>query len=83
MLYRKLLDQALQVFSSRVYYKHEKARTDYLMGRLLAMLGEEQKSQVHFQDAFQSYRNLRPEDRLPMEELSDKNFDDLVCFWSK
>lgn len=82
-LSRKLLEQALQVFSSRIYYRHEKARTSYLTGRLLAMLGDEQKSENYFKDAFKAYQVIRPEDSRPMEELSDIDFDNLVCFWSR
>jgi len=80
---RKLLDQALRVFSSRIYYRHEKARTEYLMGKLMTLKGNERKSKQHFAEALATYRSLKPEDSRTDEELSAKDFDELACFWSR
>ncbi len=82
-LHRKLLEQALKVFSSRIHYRHEKARADYLMGKLLALKGNVVASEEHFSEAFDTYEMLKPGDLRSREELSDIDYEELLCFWSR
>ncbi|CZR65067.1 uncharacterized protein PAC_14967 [Phialocephala subalpina] len=79
---RKLLEQALKVFSSRIHYRHEKARTDHLMGKLMALKRNVEMSEQHFSEAFVGYQMLKPDDPRSREELSDTDYEELVCFWS-
>ncbi|KAI9775352.1 MAG: hypothetical protein M1839_001268 [Geoglossum umbratile] len=80
---KKLLGQALKVFSSRSHYKHENARTGHLMGRLMALMGDEKTSEQYFGEAYALYQVLKPDDRRTKDELSDADFEELVCFWSR
>jgi hypothetical protein len=84
LLIRKLLKQALNVFSSRVHYRHEKAGADRLMGRLQALMGNEEDSKKYFAGALESYRILKRGEPIPSENLlDDKLFEGLACFWSR
>jgi hypothetical protein len=71
------------VFSSRIHYRQEKARTGHLMGRLMALMGDEKTSEQYFGEAYALYQVLKPDDRRTKDELSDADFEELVCFWSR
>ena len=73
----------MKVFGSRIHYRHEKARTDHMTGPLLALMGKDDLSEKHFTEAYELYRVLKPEDLRPREELSDTDFEELACFWSR
>jgi hypothetical protein len=54
-----------------------------MMGKLLALMGKDDLSEKHFTEAYELYRVLKPEDLRPREELSDTDFEELACFWSR
>jgi hypothetical protein len=78
---RKLLDQALRVYSGREQLRPEQARTSFRMGKLLKVLQDE-KSAEYFTKAFSIYRDLKGADRAA-SSLVEADFDDLVAFWTR
>jgi hypothetical protein len=54
-----------------------------MMGRLLALMGQNEMSEKHFTEAYALYRDLNPEDLRSREELIDADFEALACFWSR
>lgn len=80
---RKLLEQALKVFSSRAHYRHEKARSNHLMGKLMALKRNVEMSEKYFSETFAGYQVLKPGDHRSRDELSDTDYEKLVCFWSR
>ncbi|PVH87326.1 hypothetical protein DL98DRAFT_271169 [Cadophora sp. DSE1049] len=82
-----LLDQALKIYGDRGYYDPEKARALYKKGRLLQLLQDtEEKSKKYLDEALQLNRKLKKggaDFRKGIEDLTDRDFDDLIVFWSK
>ena len=80
-LARKLLDQALRVYSGRERLKPEQARTSFRMGKLLRLL-EDEESTDYFTKAFSIYQVLKGDDKAA-SSLEETDFDDLVAFWTR
>lgn len=81
---RKLIDQALKVWG--VYnqiYRPELARTTFLKARVLFKKGDDKQALKLFKEAVK-LRNLIPQAKSkPEQDLGEKDFDELVMFWSR
>lgn len=82
-VYSKHLDQALKVFLYRPWFKNEKARTSFQKGKLLESVGRHSEAKPYLREAGAIYRELCPEDPKKREDLTMKDFDELVMFWSR
>lgn len=88
-IHSKLIDQALSIWcADRVAYMPEIARTTFLKAKVLycrflvgeAVAGEDLRL---FDDAVATYNELVPGNTKAPEDLSEKDFDDLIMFWSR
>lgn len=82
-IFRLLLKQAQKIFQQRPFFRNELARCHWLSARLYALKGDREQQQSHLKEAFYSYRLLDPHESREDEELSGKDFDDIVCFASR
>lgn len=81
--FRSYLDQALKIFASRTYHRNELARSTYKQGQLHAAIGKHDAADQAFQSAYKLRSMIVPEDKRPMEELCEKDYDDMVIYWSR
>ena len=82
-VHRSLLDQALQIYRSRDHFKPELARTAHLRSKMLLLMGKETGASDAQVTALSLYPSIRPDEPRADEEISDADFDDIVCFASR
>jgi len=80
---RSYIDQALKIFVSRPYYRHEYARTTYKEAQLLQAQGDEADAAKVFQKAFELRQELLPDEKRQIEDLKEIDYDNMVIFWSR
>lgn len=86
---RKLVDQALSIWNTdKAVYKPEIARTTFLKSKIFycrSLVGQTVDGQDLrlFDDAVAAFNDLVPGNRKSPEDLAEKDFDNLVMFWSK
>ncbi|KAK9776213.1 putative NB-ARC domain-containing protein [Seiridium cardinale] len=76
-------NRALDVYGDRSVYAPEKARAFFQRGRLLRILGQAAEAQKDEDNCLALFREIRPDDKRPLHELSDADFDKLIVFWSR
>ncbi|KAK4143116.1 uncharacterized protein C8A04DRAFT_29132 [Dichotomopilus funicola] len=74
---------ALKIFSARSYLINEYARTAYKKGVVLKLMGQHGAASKRFEEAYQIFKRLRPQDHRTAEDLTERDFDQLVGFWSR
>lgn len=80
---RTLIDQALKVWSTNEQvYKPELARTSFLKARVLFQQGDKRALEL-FRDAVRLRTSIPKVKSKPDRDLEEKDFDDLVTFWSR
>ncbi|KAH8660511.1 hypothetical protein BX600DRAFT_523500 [Xylariales sp. PMI_506] len=77
------LDEALRIFARRSYHKHEYARSIFRQGQLYLAKGEAEKAEQLFKEAHHQRRALVPHDSRTWDELLEKDYDELVIYWSR
>jgi hypothetical protein len=88
-----LLDHALRVYSTSSNYIPEVARASFKRSRAVRSLRMTDQADKELNDCFRVYTKLVAEKtastgkqrapKMRAEDLVDKDFDDLVAFWSK
>jgi hypothetical protein len=63
-------------------HKNEIARTTFLKGRLFEATGKNQKASIAFRVACRLRKEITQEDR-DMNNLTTKDFDEIVAFWAR
>lgn len=81
--FRSYLDQALKIFASRTYHRNELARSTYKQGQLHAAIGQHDAADQAFRSAYKLRSMIVLEDKRPMDELCEKDYDDMVIYWSR
>ncbi|ORX98663.1 hypothetical protein BCR34DRAFT_523570 [Clohesyomyces aquaticus] len=80
----KLTNQALATWQAdNIGFRNEIARTTYLKSKIMEQLGEAEEANTLRADAIERWRKLRPNSSLSGAELTEREFDDLVTFWSR
>lgn len=80
----KLIDQALKVWSTnKQVYIPELARTTFLKARVLFQQKEDKSASVLFKEAVKLRNSIQNIKTKPDRELEEKDFDELVTFWSR
>lgn len=79
----KWLSQALELFGRRPYYKQEYARTVFRQGQLYFASGEIDLAEQSFKAAQKLRQKLVRHDARQWDELIERDYDDLVIFWSR
>ena len=74
-------ETALRVYCDDKHYRQEIARTKFQLGKALLCLGEPARGGELMKDASELYGELVPDNSCAPGELSDADFDDLICFW--
>lgn len=78
---RELLNRALAVYEARpTWYRNERARTKYKLGCVLQDMGKMEEGSQLINDAEQIRRDILGPNILPGGE---RDFDELVMFWSR
>lgn len=77
------LDQALKIFASRTYHRNELARSTYKQGQLYAATGQHEMAEGAFQTAYNLRSVIVADDKRPMQELGEHDYDALVIYWSR
>jgi len=83
LLIRSYLDQALKIFGSRTYHRHELARSTYKQGQLYAATGKHDAAEQAFLAAYNLRSTIMPNDKRPIEEVHEKDYDDMIIYWSR
>lgn len=78
-----MIEQALKIFRSRPYLRNEVAQTTYKMGQIYLSTGDNVRARQEFREAHSLRRRLRPQDKRPVEEMKESDYDELVIFWSR
>ncbi|KAL7781016.1 hypothetical protein V8C43DRAFT_328491 [Trichoderma afarasin] len=80
----RYLDTALRIFGLRgSFLSNEIARTTYLKGLLYNKLNRQEEADELMREAYSIRKKLEPMDSRPLEALSERDFDQLVAFWSR
>lgn len=53
------------------------------MGELLESLSETEEAESHFEKAVSIYSSLNPGDDRKKEDLEERDFDEMISFWSR
>lgn len=80
---RNHIREALNIFGSRPYYKHELARSMFKQGQIMAAQGKAEDSKIAFERAYSYRKALYPEDELKLDDLKEEHYDEMVVFWSR
>ena len=81
---RKLIDQALKVWSTnKLVYKPELARTSFLKARVLFQQNDDKRALELFKEAVELRNSVPNAKSKPDRDLEEKDFDNLVTFWSR
>ena len=80
---RLLFEKALTVYRDEPYYLPEIARTNYQLGKVLSILNDTPAASKHTGRATELIHRLVPDDPRPIEDLQDRDFDRLICFWAR
>jgi len=78
-----LFDQALKIYQDRDIYSPEKARALFKRSKVFKSLGQDTKAQKDADEALRLYKLSKPDDRRPLQELKDEDFDRRIVFWSR
>ena len=65
------------------FYRPDLARVNFMLSRAYAGECEEMATERHLLIAWDLYQEIKPYDFKARAELVEKDFDDLVTFWSK
>ncbi|SMR53463.1 unnamed protein product [Zymoseptoria tritici ST99CH_3D1] len=77
------LSRALRIFAHRSYHKQEHARTVFRQGQLYLASGKSELAEQQFIAAHKQRQALVPSDTRPWYQMSEKDYDELVMFWSR
>ncbi|KAI8659981.1 NB-ARC domain-containing protein [Fusarium sp. Ph1] len=77
------LATSLRIFKSRSYLAHELARTTFKRSQLHRLMGEDCEADELREKAYKIRKKLKPGDIVPVEKLTEEDFDSLVAFWSR
>ncbi|KAG8667969.1 hypothetical protein FPOAC2_13183 [Fusarium poae] len=80
---RGYIDTALEIFQSRSYLINEYARTAYRKSQLLELLGNHDEAREVMEKAYKARRIAKPGDPRSMDKLVERDYDELVAFWSR
>ena len=81
---RKLIDQALKVWrTNKPVYKPELARTSFLKARVLFQQKDDKRASELFKEAVKLRNSIPNVKSKPDRDLEEKDFDNLVTFWSR
>ena len=80
---REWYNKAMAVYENREIYAPEQARLLFKRSRSLRNMGKSAEADQDDNDCLDLYRQLVPQDRKPLEGLSDRDFDRLIVFWSR
>ncbi|RSL75516.1 hypothetical protein CEP51_010797 [Fusarium floridanum] len=77
------LGTSLRIFKSRSYLANELARTTFKRSQLHRLMGEDSEADELREKAYKIRKKLKPGDTVPVEKLTEEDFDNLVAFWSR
>jgi hypothetical protein len=79
-----MLAQATNIYRDLPYCRPEAARTSYSRYKLYQLLNYQQQIiDQSEEETLKLYRDLEPNDRRPLADLSDADFDKNIMFWSR
>ncbi|KAF2810563.1 uncharacterized protein BDZ99DRAFT_386857, partial [Mytilinidion resinicola] len=77
------LEDAISAYINITYQKPQIARVFWKKGVLMKGSGNNLEGDTLLEKAMQLRKEFAPEDRRPVEELADKDWDELVFYWSR
>ncbi|KAL6699331.1 hypothetical protein J3F84DRAFT_182702 [Trichoderma pleuroticola] len=80
---QEYLTQALRIFARRPHHRQEYARTTFRQGQLYLASGSIDQAEQSFKAAHKQRQSLMPQDIRSWDELSEKDYDELVIFMSR
>ncbi|KAL1638140.1 hypothetical protein SLS58_008977 [Diplodia intermedia] len=81
--FMSLLDQALKVFTGRPVYLAERARATFKKSRVLELRGLVEKASLEREASFGLLSNLTDLEGKTAADVSEPDFDEILCFWSR
>lgn len=83
LIYSILLDQCIKIYGDIPWFKPQAARASWKKGKLLLDLGNEIEGKAQLARAMDFRRQIDPKDKREEEDLVDKDWDELVWFYSR
>jgi hypothetical protein len=80
---RAFIIQELKIFGDRPYFRGEFARAKFIHSRLLESQGEHSKASEALVEAFTVREQLRSGYAQRLEDLSERDFEEIVAFWAR
>lgn len=80
---RKLLDRAYDIYGGHAHFRPEQARTMYKRSEVLRLMQRSEEADREAQQAFRLFRLVVPNDRRSLDQLTVRDFDRPIMFWSK
>jgi hypothetical protein len=59
------------------------ARSTYKKAQILQAKGEKSQAKNYFEMAYTQRKELKPEDRRSVADVTEADFDNMVIFWSR
>jgi len=79
----QLLEQSIKVYRDIRWYKPQAARSAFMKGRLLKVMGNTVEGDAQLARAMELRREIVPDDRRTVDQLTDHDFDELVWYYSR
>jgi len=83
IVHRRMLEQAIKIYSARKCTLNELARTTYKRGQLLSAMGNEPEAQLCWSDAYKMRCSIIDDGKRSALELNELDYDKLVIFWNR
>ena len=77
------MNQALKIYDGHEIYLPERVRVLFNLIKVLRALGRIGDSIALEGECTEFYQQLVPTDLRPLSELSDRDFDNQIVFWSR
>jgi tetratricopeptide (TPR) repeat protein len=81
--YSALLEKALRILGDYSYFAPENARVKFKMWKVLQELKRTEDARSCSKKALEFHRSIDANDKRPLEEMTDDDFDRDIMFWSR
>lgn len=78
-----MLDRACDIYGSHTHFRPEQARATYKRASVLHQMQRLEEAERDAQYAFELFRLVAPDDKRRRDELTIRDYDKPIMFWSK
>jgi hypothetical protein len=80
---REYFTKALEAYGDRSIYNPESTRAYFNRCKSLQRLGQDADAKADEETTLELYRKLVPNESKTLAELTDKDLDKIIVFWSR